>query len=55
MVGSIRTVLGFILVFGAVGGLDVGSDLASCIGLSAIGLALLASGVFAMKGKQNVA
>lgn len=49
MAGSIRTLVGFLLVFGAVGGLDAGSDLASCIGLSAIGLALLASGVFAMK------
>ena len=49
MAGSIRTVLGFILVFGAVGGLDAGNDLASCIGLSAIGLAIMASGVFAMK------
>lgn len=48
MAGSIRSFVGFILVFGAVGGLDAGSDLASCIALSAIGLAVLASGVSAM-------
>jgi hypothetical protein len=49
MVGSIRAGVGFLLTFGAVGGLDAGSDLASCLALSAIGLALLCSGVSAMK------
>ena len=51
MAGSIRAVVGFFLVFGAVGGLDTGSDLASCLVLGSIGLAVLASGVFAMKEK----
>ena len=52
MAGSIRSVLGFFLVFGALGGLDNGSDLASCIGFAAVGLALLASGVAAMNAKK---
>jgi hypothetical protein len=52
MAGSIRSVLGFFLVFGAVGGIDNGSDLASCVGFAAVGLALLASGVAAMNAKK---
>jgi hypothetical protein len=52
MAGSIRSVLGFFLVFGALGGLDNGSDLASCVGLAAVGLALLASGVDAMNTRK---
>lgn len=49
MRGSIRTAVGFFLVFGAVGGLDAGSNLVACVALAAVGLALMASGVFAMK------
>lgn len=52
MAGSIRSILGFFLVFGAVGGLDAGSDLASCIVCAAIGLGLLASGVDAMNTRK---
>ena len=52
MAGSIRSVLGFFLVFGAVGGLDNGSDLASCVACAAVGLALLASGVAAMNARK---
>jgi hypothetical protein len=51
MQGSIRTFIGFMLVFGAVGGMDQpeNSLLLECV-LAAIGLALMASGVNAMKG-----
>ena len=34
--------------------MDAGNDLASCIGLAAIGLALLASGVSAMNRRPGV-
>lgn len=50
MRGSIRSVVGFLVVFGAVGGLDAGNALAPCLVLSTLGLALMASGVVAMKG-----
>ena len=53
MRGSIRTAVGFFMVFGAVGGLDAGNDLASCIALGTIGLAVLASGISAMKEIAN--
>jgi hypothetical protein len=51
MQGSIRTFIGFMLVFGAVGGMDQpeNSLLLECV-LAAIGLALMASGVSALKG-----
>jgi len=51
MQGSIRTFIGFMLVFGAVGGMDQpeNSLLLECV-IAAIGLALMASGVNAMKG-----
>jgi hypothetical protein len=51
MQGSIRTFIGFMLVFGAVGGMDQpeNSLLLECV-LAAIGLALMASGVNALKG-----
>jgi len=50
MQGSIRAVIGFLLVFGAVGGMDQpeNSLLLECV-LAAIGLALMASGVFASR------
>ena len=37
----IRFVIGFFLVFGAVGGMDNGSDLLLCTLLAAIGLGLM--------------
>lgn len=50
MKGSIRTIAGFLIVFGAVGGLD--HDPTVSIGLmafiAAIGLAIMYSGVSAM-------
>lgn len=49
MRGSIRAFVGFLIVFGAVGGLDAGNALAPCLALSTLGLAIMASGVFAMK------
>lgn len=49
MVGSIRAFLGFLLCFGAVGGMDNGSDLVACVATAAVGLAIMASGVSAMK------
>ena len=51
MQGSIRTFIGFMLVFGAVGGMDQpeNSLLLECV-LAAIGLVLMASGVNALKG-----
>ena len=51
MQGSIRTFIGFMLVFGAVGGMDQpeNSLLLECV-IAAIGLALMASGVNALKG-----
>ena len=51
MRGSIRALVGFMVVFGAVGGLDTATD-AQMLGLTALacaGLAMLASGVSAMK------
>lgn len=48
MAGSIRTFLGFLLVFGSVGGLDNGSPLVACVAIAAAGLLIMASGVDAM-------
>ena len=54
MRGSIRTGLGFLLAFGAVGGLEntmnseVGALVSLCA-LAAVGLALMYSGVSAMR------
>lgn len=49
MKGTIRTIVGLLVTFGAVGGLDAGNDLVPCILLAVGGLALMASGVKAMK------
>lgn len=51
MRGSIRALVGFMVVFGSVGGLDSGSDLYLCVGLAFAGLALMASGVSAMNAR----
>lgn len=48
MVGSIRAFLGFILCFGAVGGLDSGSAILPCLAIALVGLSLMYSGVAAM-------
>lgn len=51
MRGSIRTLAGFLLCFGAVGGLDSGSPVLACVGIALVGLGIMASGVFAMKAR----
>jgi hypothetical protein len=53
MQGSIRSVVGFLVAFGAVGTLEV-DPAASVVTMGAValvGLAILASGVQAMKGQ----
>lgn len=40
----IRFILGFFIVFGAVGGIDNGEDLMLCTILATIGIALMFSG-----------
>ena len=51
MQGSIRTIAGLIIVFGAAGGLDNATDaqLIPIIMIAIAGLALMATGVSAMK------
>ena len=51
MRGSIRLIFGFLVVFGAVGGLDnaTDSELFLIAGFAAIGMMLMLSGVKAMK------
>lgn len=49
MRGSIRTGLGFLLAFGAVGGIENGSPLVACVAIAIAGLGLMASGVSAMR------
>lgn len=45
MKGSIRIVLGLLVAFGAVGGIDAGNDLLPCVLLAAAGLGTMYSGV----------
>lgn len=54
MKGSIRTIVGFFLVFGAVGGMDLGPAeyFYHQLAAAAIGLALMYSGVRAMNGNN---
>jgi hypothetical protein len=52
MKGSLRTLFGFLLVFGAVGGLDNGNSLLACVAAAVVGLGLMASGVAAINGKN---
>lgn len=49
--GIIRTILGFLIVFGAVGTLDADPQASVLVqvGLGLVGLAILASGVKALK------
>ena len=51
MKGTIRFVVGFLLVFGAVGGMETGTDaqLPMQLGLALVGLLLLASASGALK------
>jgi hypothetical protein len=50
MRGSIRTIVGFLIVFGAVGGMEQPENsLLACVALAVAGLALMLSGVNAMK------
>lgn len=51
MKGSIRAITGLLIAFGAVGGMDNSTDsqLVLLVGIAAVGLALMASGVKAMK------
>lgn len=51
MRGSIRTVVGFMIVFGAVGGMENGSPLMVGMALAVAGLGLMASGVSAMNSR----
>lgn len=48
MRGSIRMGLGFLMAFGAVGGMDNGSPLLACVALAMAGLMVMATGVSAM-------
>ena len=50
MTGSIRAAVGFMMVFGAVGGLDAdpAAPLLTLTLIAVAGLAVMASGVFAM-------
>jgi hypothetical protein len=51
MRGSIRSFFGLIITMGAAGGLDTATDaqLLSCMAIAAVGLAIMASGVSAMR------
>jgi len=51
MRGTLRTLVGFVIVFGAVGGIDNASDseLLLLAGIASVGMLLMFSGVKAMK------
>ena len=49
MKGSIRTGIGFLMAFGAVGGIDTGAPLIPAVTLAIVGLLIMASGVRAIK------
>jgi predicted PurR-regulated permease PerM len=49
MKGSIRLIVGILVVFGAVGGLDAGSDVLTCVVVAIAGLFVMNSGVRAME------
>lgn len=49
MKGSIRLVVGLLLVLGAVGGIDAGNELLPCVAVAIIGLFVMNSGVRAME------
>ena len=47
--GSIRFLMGMLIVFGAVGGLDAGSDVLTCVAIAIAGLFVMNSGVKAIE------
>ena len=49
MKGSIRLIVGILVVFGAVGGIDAGNDLLPWVALAVLGLFVMSSGVRAME------
>jgi len=49
MRGSIRVIVGLLIVFGAVGGIDAGNDLLPCVVAAVLGLFVMNSGVRAME------
>ena len=53
MQGSIRTLVGFLIAFGAVGGIENGAPLLAGTALAIAGLALMASGVSAMNRRMG--
>lgn len=56
MRGSIRAGLGFLVCFAAVGGMDTATDsvlYTALLPAAVVGLLIMASGVNAMKGKNN--
>ena len=53
MRGSIRAIVGFLIVFGAVGGIENNGDLLQCSLLAIAGLIIFYSGATAMN-KDNV-
>lgn len=55
MKGTLRFLMGFVIVFGAQGGIEVSTndfDLAVCAGIAALGLMLIYSGANALR--ENV-
>ena len=48
MQGSIRALVGFLIAFGAVGGMDNGAPIGASIVVAVIGLLIMASGIQAM-------
>ena len=49
MQGTIRFIVGLLVTYGAVGGMDTSDSLLISIGLAIIGLTVMYSGVTAMK------
>lgn len=55
MTGSIRVIVGFLVVLGSVGGMDTATDnqLLTLLPIALVGLAVMASGVRAMNNPSN--
>jgi len=55
MKGSIRIATGLALAFGAAGGMDTATDtqLLGLVAIALVGIAILTSGVLAVKSQQN--
>ena len=54
MKGSIRLIIGLLITFGAVGGIDNDQNLVACVLLAAAGLACMYSGVRAMNKPRTI-